>query len=177
MNRPHSLAGNRHPADAVDGVDADTARAQDSVSVSSVGSVNGAHELDIVNVDTRREALADGVLVDVSRQASPAEMRGGFTVPVAVTAVLWSAIEAIPDSLVGIADARGRLHDVLWMASLAVRRRARASFAFFACSQSMQFAVHLPYRGTRKRTQWLAVAIGPDDDGSPCVTIGFPEDF
>ncbi len=80
-----------------------------------------------IHAYTRAEAIDDGVLVDVTRQASPAEMRGGFTVPVALTAALWSAIEAIPPSLQGIADARGRLHDVLWMASLAARRHDRAS--------------------------------------------------
>jgi hypothetical protein len=118
---------------------------------------------------SRTEAIADGVLVDVTRQASPAEMLGGFTVPVAVTAALWVAIEAIPDSLAGIADARGRFHDVLWMASLAARRlRGR---------DHTTFDVHLPCRGTRKRRHTLAVVIGPDDDGKPCVTIGFPEDF
>lgn len=120
---------------------------------------------DIVHAYTRRQAHADGVLVDVTRQASPAEMHGGFLVPVAVTAALWAAIEAIPPSLAGIADPRGRLHDVLWMAGLAVRRA------------SPGFAVALPIAGARKRTQRLRVDVGPDDDGAPCVTIGFPEDF
>ena len=45
-----------------------------------------------INAYTRAEAIADGVLVDVTHQASPAEMRGGFTVPVAVTAALLSLI-------------------------------------------------------------------------------------
>jgi hypothetical protein len=93
-------------------------------------------------------------------------MRGGFTVPVAVTAALWAAIKAIPDRLAGIADARGRLHDVLWMASLAARRQPGASFA-----------VRMPCRGTRKQTLRLLAAIGPGDDGAPVVTIGFPEDL
>jgi len=118
-----------------------------------------------IHAYTRAEAIADGVLVDVSREASPAEMRSGFTVPVALTAALWSAIEAIPPSLQGIADVRGRLHDVLWLARVAAHRRATT------------FAVHLPFAGTRKRTQFLRLDIGPDDDGSPCVTIGFPEDL
>ena len=172
---------------------------------------------EIVHGYSRAQAIADGVLVDVTRQASPAEMLGGFAIPVAVTAAVWAAIEAIPDSLAGIADARGRLHDVLWMTSLACRRQVqRAKFSQYlanlassgvadsgkaengiqsanaskaprcqvpgpgenvASSWPLLFAVHLPYRGTRKRKQRLAVAIGPDDDGSPCVTIGFPEDF
>jgi hypothetical protein len=135
---------------------------------------------ELVHAYSRAQAIADGVLVDVTRQASPAEMHGGFVVPVAVTAALWAAIEAIPDSLAGIADSRGRLHDVLWMASLAVRRQAGASFASFALRRPAEdripFAVHLPYRGTRKRTQALALVVGPGDHGEPVVTIGLAEE-
>lgn len=148
--------------DTVDGVDADAAPWPRSVNVGSVDSV---HEDDVVFGYSRRQALADGVLVDVTRQASPAEMHGGFLVPVAVTAALWAAIEAIPPSLRGIADARGRLHDVLWMAVLALRRESEA------------FSLHLPIASSRKRTQRLQVVVGPDDEGMPCATIGFPEDF
>lgn len=165
MNWPRFLAGDGRPAssrDAADGVDADAVPWFGSVNVSSVDSVR---EDDVVFGYSRRQALVDGVLVDVTRQASLAEMHGGFRCPVAVTAALWAAIEAIPQSLAGIADARGRLHDVLWTAVLAVRRASPA------------FAVHLPIAGTRKRTQQLRVEVGPDDDGMPCVTIGFPEDF
>jgi hypothetical protein len=165
MSWPRIPAGDGRPVpsrDAADGVDADTARLPDSVNVGSVDSV--AHG-DVVHSYTRRQAIADGVLVNVTRQASPVEMHGGFRCPVAVTAALWAAIEAIPPSLAGIADARGRLHDVLWMASLAVRRA------------SSVFAVQLPFAGTHKRTQQLRVDVGPDDDCAPCVTIGFPEDF
>lgn len=157
-----------YPADAVDAADADTAARSDSVGVGSVDSVAHAY--------TWRQALADGVLVDVTRQASPAEMHGGFTVPVAVTAAVRAAIEALPPSLHGIADPRGRLHDVLWLAAVAARGAFRASRAYCA-GVPVQFVVHLPTCGTRERTRWLVVAIGPDDDGSPCVTIGFPEDF
>lgn len=142
-----------------------------SVNVSSVDSVR---EDDAVFGYSRRQALAEGVLVDVTRQASPTEMHGGFLVPVAVTAALWTAIEAIPPSLAGIADARGRLHDVLWMAALAVRRGRNGPRDG---GPSLTFAIHLPIAGTRKRTQQLRVDVGPDDDGMPCVTIGFPEDF
>jgi len=77
--------------------------------------------------------------------------------------------EAIPDSLAGIADARGRLHDVLWLARVAAHR--------FRGLAGGTFAVVLPYRGTRKRVQTLRIEVGPDDDGAPCVTIGFPGDF
>ena len=115
---------------------------------------------------TRRQALADGVLVDVTEAASPAGMLGGFKVPVAVTAPVWAAVEAIPASLEGLADARGRLHDLLWMARVAAHRQPGQSAG--------DFVVILPFRGTRKRVQTLRIEVGPDDDGAPCVTIGFP---
>ena len=118
---------------------------------------------------SRRQAIADGVLVDVSREASPAGMLGGFAVPVAVTAALWTTIETIPNSLAGIADPRGRLHDMLWMAALAARRNRGTDRA--------PFLVHLPSRGTRKRTRELLLHVGPGDRGEPVATIGFPEDF
>lgn len=157
---------------------------------------------DLVHVYTRSQALADGVLVDVDRQASPAEMLGGFTIPVAVTAALWAAIEAIPASLRGIADVRGRLHDVLWTAACVAQRSlaaspsprgrrggessrpladppasggqtARANRAEGAES----FRVVLPRAGVRARVVSLRVDIGPGDGGEPVATIGFPEDF
>ncbi|MDE2205458.1 MAG: hypothetical protein KGK12_02325, partial [Armatimonadetes bacterium] len=43
---------------------------------------------------TRREALEDGVLIDVSKMAAEA----GFRYPVALTAALWADINDIPES-------------------------------------------------------------------------------
>lgn len=160
---------------------------------------------------TRAEAIADGVLVDVT-QAATAGMLGGFAVPVAITAALHHAIQAIPPALEGIADVRGRLHDVLWMANVALRRQGAKLFlaprnlASWHLGQDApddesaapkapgcqvvgpwggnlarevfeRFQVVLPYRGTRKRVQTLCLAVDGGDDGRPCVTIGFPEDF
>ena len=127
---------------------------------------------ELISSYSRAEAIADGVLVDVSRQASPAEMLGGFTVPVAVTAALWAAIEAIPPRLIGIADTRGRLHDVLWMARVFLMQQRHPGRY-----QSVIFALVLPSRGTRFQTRRVLVNLGPSDDGGPCVTIGFPDDF
>jgi hypothetical protein len=124
---------------------------------------------DLIYSYSRAQAIADGVLVDVTMEAGPDGMLGGFAIPVAVTAALWSAIEAIPAGLAGIADPKGRLHDVLWMAALAARRHRGDS--------SCPFLVHLPSCGTRKRTRELLLHVGPGDHGEPVATIGFPEDL
>lgn len=105
-----------------------------------------------ISVYTRAQAIEDGALVDVSEWASPREMMGGFIVPVAMTAALWARVQAPRGSL---QDTRGRAHDVLWMASLAIRRGAEL------------FRVRIG-----NRTPTLRVAV--DGDG---VTIGFSEDF
>ncbi len=125
-----------------------------------------------IHAYSRAQALADGVLVDVTREASPAEMAGGFSVPVAVTAALWESIEAIPASLAGIADVRGRLHDVMWMAACAARRAG-----LFRTSGSCAFRVHLPVSSSAMQLQGLVVHLGPGDAGEPVATIGHPEDF
>ena len=134
---------------------------------------------EVISSYTREQAIEDGVLVDVTEWASAEKgFRGGFTIPVAVTRALWDAIEAIPASLEGIADVRGRAHDVLWMASLAVcpanvypiRMASRGG-------EDFMFKVILPHRGTRKRNVVLRGNCGPGDRGEPVVTIGFPSDF
>ncbi len=123
---------------------------------------------EIISSYSRKQAIEDGVLVDLTEWASAEKgFHGGFNIPVAVTSALWNAIEAIPKSLTGIADVRGRAHDVLWMASLAARRGG----------SDVMFKVILPHRGTRKRNVILRANCGPGDFGEPVVTIGFPENF
>ena len=105
-----------------------------------------------VSTYSRAQAIEDGVLVDVSEWASPREMMGGFVVPVAMTAALWAKVEAPKGS---IQDTRGRAHDVLWLASLAVRMKRG------------YYKVKLG-----NRAPVLRVVV--DGDG---VTIGYPGDF
>jgi hypothetical protein len=65
----------------------------------------------------RAQAIADGVLVDVSETAKEA----GFRIPVALTRAVWAEYVEVPDRVVG-QDIAGRLWDVLWMARNAIGR-------------------------------------------------------
>jgi hypothetical protein len=126
----------------------------------------------LVAAYTRAQALEDGTLIDLTEWASARTgFHGGFTVPVAVTRAVWAAIEAIPEQLEGIADVRGRAHDVLWMASLAARGAAKRG------EWTRDFLVILPRRGERRQKVTLRVDIGTGDQAEPVVTIGFPSDF
>jgi hypothetical protein len=61
---------------------------------------------------TRKQALEDDVLVDATDTAREA----GFGIPVALTAGVWAAMNAIPPDKQGIEDWQGRLWDLLYMA-------------------------------------------------------------
>ena len=113
---------------------------------------------------TRAQAIADGALVDVGETAKEA----GFLYPVAVTAALWSAIETIPRNH-SYQDAQGRLWDVLWMASLAIRKSRGDS--------RVAYELILHREGTRKKHVQLICDCGGGDAGEPVLTIGFTEDF
>src|SRR5512142_1811169 len=81
---------------------------------------------------TRAQAIADGVLVDVSKLAKEA----GFRFPVAVTAGVWAECVAVPDDVEG-QDETGRLWDVLTMLRFAILQgKARNE-------QGVHFAMHL----------------------------------
>lgn len=119
---------------------------------------------------TRAQALADGVLVDVTETARQA----GFRVPVAVTAAAWSKAVAWSDADSNRQtqqDEIGRLWDLVWMGYMAARR------ASGGCRVPFQLHV-VPCDGSAKRKQLtcLHMVIGPGDEGEPVVTIMNPDE-
>jgi len=125
----------------------------------------------VISAYTRAQAISDGVLVDLTEWASERQMRPGFRCSVCVTQAVWGAIESIPDSLKGIADVRGRAHDVLWMGYVALRRGMAGD------KQHVAYQLTLPCKGTRQRLVTLYIDCSGGDNGEPVVTIGFRDDF
>lgn len=122
---------------------------------------------------TRAQALADGVLIDVSDTAREA----GFKIPVALTSAVFEDCVRWTDADIqrrGVQDEAGRLWDVLFMASMAARRpdsRDRSSIGYelvqiprFATPSTEPIPVH------------LKMIIGPGDDGEPVLTILLPHE-
>ena len=73
---------------------------------------------DYIYAYTREDAIRDGFQADVTEQAREV----GITVPTTITSGVHDLCE-VPSGLEGSQDYRGRLHDVLWMASLKFRAR------------------------------------------------------
>lgn len=118
---------------------------------------------DVIYAYSRAQALADGVLVDVTATAQEA----GFVWPVAVTAAVWAIIEAIPRRYQGWQSVAGRLWDVLWMAHLAIRR---------APAGGAELLYTLILHHARKTYLTLKLVVGPGDQGEPVVTLMLPEE-
>ena len=120
---------------------------------------------------TRAQAIQDGVLVDVSDTAREA----GFSIPVAVTRTVWERLIALPEGYRGYQDEKGRLWDVVWMASHAARRK-RNSDRVTMCVHVRDIRKDLRDSMAPPRKHFPIVAIGGGDAGEPVITIMFPED-
>lgn len=119
-------------------------------------------ELFLIDSYSREQAIEDGVLVDVSEAAR----RSGFKYPVALTCGAWAACVVVPDGLGHLQSEFGRLSDILWMLRDAVRSGDSGP--------ELSFAVHVLQSlhcedGSAYVT--LRAVCGPDDDGSPCLTV------
>lgn len=119
----------------------------------------------VISTYTRAQAIADGVLVDVSGTAREA----GFRIPVAMTTAAWADCVAWTDAdsqRQTSQDEQGRLWDVLWMASRAARRaggQQRLAFQLYRIPRGG--------RGIRPRVTTLHLALGPSDASEPVITI------
>jgi hypothetical protein len=128
---------------------------------------------------TRAQAIEDGVLIDVTATAREA----GIKFPTALTSAVWADYVAVPDGMKGHQDESGRLWDVIWMLSVAIRTgRIQGDIGTFAVvfakpDNGDWRSNEKPHDGNRtQRLVTLKAVCGPSDDGSPCVTIMRPDE-
>jgi len=112
---------------------------------------------------TRAQAIADGVLVDVSTVAKEA----GIRYPVAVTRGLWERHIAVPARLKGLQDETGRLWDVLWMFGLAARRGG---------SEITFTVLFAEKRNAPPVKRQIKAVCRPGDDDAPVITLMLPDE-
>ncbi len=131
-------------------------------------------EWPVIHTYTRAEALADGVLVDVTSAAREA----GFNVPTAVTAAVfdecieWTESDAEQSS--AHQDQKGRLWDVVYLAAFKARTLARRGVR----QNQLIFQLDVvPRPGrTHPRRRTLKLVIGPGDNHEPVATIMLPNE-
>ncbi len=149
---------------------------------------------------TRAQAIADGVLKDVSQLAKEA----GFRFPVAVTAGVWAECVKVPDGVSG-QDETGRLWDVLNMLRFAILRgKSRdeqgLDVAMHVSTENLvdvinlaRYAVRRPEAPNPQRVDFalhvrndnregepplvpLYALCGPGDNAEPVITVMLPHE-
>jgi hypothetical protein len=118
---------------------------------------------DLIFAYSRRQALADGMLVDASATARDA----GIRYPVALTRAVWDMYVEVPPR-VHAQDEAGRLWDILW----ALRHGIRAGQGD---GPSLHYGLRVHNTNGRPELVTLKCVCGPDDDGRPCLTIMLPD--
>lgn len=108
---------------------------------------------------TRAQAISDGTLIDATSLANEA----GFRYPVALTCTVWERYVRVPPG-VEVQDETGRLWDILWMLRHAIRQGNNRDNTIF-------FTLLVRNDGKTPQPVQLKAVCGPNDDGSPCVTV------
>jgi hypothetical protein len=117
---------------------------------------------DWIHSYSRAQAIADGVLIDVTATAREA----GIRYPVALTRAAWERCITVPPGVV-CQDEAGRLWDVLGLLRCAAGR---------CPGPEVRLGVHV--RGDNREGTpplvRLKALCGPGDDARPCITVMLP---
>jgi hypothetical protein len=120
---------------------------------------------------SRTQAIADGFLVDVTETG----IEVGFKLPVVITEALHNRLTPTrADQSLG-QDYDDRLWDVLWLAAFTIKLVDPGTdmVAFTVTQQEVEPKSGQPHCVDIR----LRAVCGPDDEGEPVFTIGFPDDF
>ena len=120
-------------------------------------------EAELIHRYTRAQAVADGVLVDVTATAKEA----GITYPAAVTRAVFERYIRVPDGVIG-QDERGRAWDVLWMLRFAIARSPEGDF--------LLYTVFVRNDNAGPRPVKLKALCHPGDEGEPVITVLLPDE-
>ncbi|WP_437625991.1 DUF6573 family protein [Sorangium sp. So ce1151] len=121
------------------------------------GSPGSFEDADFIHSYSRKQAIEDGVLVNVTSLAKEA----GFKVPVALTAALRARLQPSErDAQMG-QSFDGRLWDVLMVLRSCAGDSDTVFFDVVVAEEDKQCTVH------------LKAIVGPGDDADPVITIMF----
>ena len=115
---------------------------------------------------TRKQAIEDGVLVDLT----PWARETGFTIPLACTATVCNQHVTPPEGSRAVGQSeRGRAHDLLWMLWLAIKKQPEAA-------DLLIFEVIFLNAGGKRETVKLKAICGPGDNAEAVLTVMLPNE-
>jgi len=126
-------------------------------------------DMPIIFSYTRKQAIEDGVLVDLTPWASET----GFRIPVACTAEVWHRYVVPPADTKELGQSeRGRGHDLLWMLYCAIQSRTHRQSNL----DTLLYQVLFLQAPEQTQTVELKSVCGPGDEGEPVLTIMLPHE-
>lgn len=126
---------------------------------------------EVISTYTRAQAIEDGVLIEAGNMAEEA----GFKWPVAMTSAAWADCVAWTEDdnrQQVYQDESGRLWDVLFMASHAIRTRSGSGDRLLF----QLYRVPRDGRATKAELTTLKLIVGAGDQGEPVITILLPHE-
>lgn len=163
--------------------------------------INQELELQVIHSYTRKQAIADGVLIEIEKEFPKLSGQAGFKLPIAMTARAFNRYVLLNDNSSSLESPTGRMWDVLCMFMFKIKFNKkenldslRFSFLCTVPEHHEPFTIEtdppddddyddflsleeiLQKAIERKKTQlcWLKAIISPDDEGNACITIMLP---
>ncbi|MDE2142924.1 MAG: hypothetical protein KGL74_04350 [Elusimicrobia bacterium] len=125
----------------------------------------GMEGWEVISSYLRRDALEDGVLVDVSEFAREA----GFKWPLAVTQGVWAILEPSDELKAEGQSWKGRAWDMLTILRYAIRSASRPDEVRFS-------PLFVLKPGRKAESVALRAKSGPGDDAEAVITIMLPDE-
>ena len=121
---------------------------------------------EVIYAYTRKQALADGVQVEVSKTAQEA----GIKFPMFLTRTVFDAYVAVPPD-VSAQDEAGRLWDIVWMTRFAIIRAKPGV-------DRIPVALYVRNDNRAAKLVKLIATCGPldMDDAQPAITVMMPDE-
>lgn len=116
---------------------------------------------EVISSYSRKQAIEDGVLVDLMQDKMAEVARQHYKYPIACTAAVWNIMQKAVENKRCCNDYAGVLHDMLWMSRVYKRHIDESTVIF---------RVMINGAG-RKKVYDFKMVVGPGDDMEPVITI------
>ena len=117
--------------------------------------------MELIHSYTRKQAIEDGFLIDVSEIAKEA----GIILPVAISNSIWSGFIQPPGAVANYQDCEGRLWDVLNCLRFAASKTSGDTVTFLVAFQMDEQV---------QKDVMLKASCGPGDNAEPVITLMLP---
>ena len=123
------------------------------------------NDFELIHRYSRKQAIEDGTLIDVSETAREA----GIKYPVALTAAVHESYVLIPPGVTA-QDESGRLWDILFLLHVAIKRAPDSE------GDTILYTLFVRNDDTAPRAVKLKAIVHPGDSGEPVITVMLPQE-